>query len=58
MKNTFLITCLLFAVTCMQAQQIAFPGAEGYGKWTVGGRGGRIVGKAVSAMQWSKPVLV
>ena len=37
MKNTFLITCLLFAVTCMQAQQIAFPGAEGYGKWTVGG---------------------
>lgn len=43
MKNTFLITCLLFAVTCMQAQQIAFPGAEGYGKWTVGGRGGRIL---------------
>ncbi|MDB9152643.1 pectate lyase family protein [Parabacteroides distasonis] len=27
----------------MQAQQIAFPGAEGYGKWTVGGRGGRIL---------------
>ena len=43
MKNTFLITCLLFAVTCMQAQQIAFPGAEGYGKWTVGGRGGRVL---------------
>lgn len=32
-----------FAITCMQAQQIAFPGAEGYGKWTVGGRGGRIL---------------
>lgn len=43
MKNIFLITCLLFAVTCMQAQQIAFPGAEGYGKWTVGGRGGRVL---------------
>ena len=43
MKHTFLITCLLFAVTCMQAQQIAFPGAEGYGKWTVGGRGGRVL---------------
>ena len=43
MKNTFLITYLLFAVTCMQAQQIAFPGAEGYGKWTVGGRGGRVL---------------
>ena len=27
----------------MQAQQIAFPGAEGYGKWTVGGRGGRVL---------------
>lgn len=43
MKNAFLITCLLLAVTCMQAQQIAFPGAEGYGKWTVGGRGGRVL---------------
>lgn len=27
----------------MQAQQLAFPGAEGYGKYTVGGRGGRVL---------------
>ena len=45
MKNTYSyhLPALLGAVTCMQAQQIAFPGAEGYGKWTVGGRGGRIL---------------
>lgn len=43
MKNTLLLLLSFFAITCMQAQQIAFPGAEGYGKWTVGGRGGRIL---------------
>lgn len=43
MKNTLFLLLSFFAITCMQAQQIAFPGAEGYGKWTVGGRGGRIL---------------
>lgn len=43
MKNTLFLLFSFFAITCMQAQQIAFPGAEGYGKWTVGGRGGRIL---------------
>lgn len=43
MKNIFLGACLLGAITCVQAQPLAFPGAEGYGKYTVGGRGGRVL---------------
>jgi pectate lyase len=43
MKNFFFAACLLLAATCMQAQSIAFPGAEGYGKYTTGGRGGRVL---------------
>lgn len=43
MKNFFVAACLLLAATCMQAQSIAFPGAEGYGKYTTGGRGGRVL---------------
>jgi pectate lyase len=39
MKN--LITILVFmTVSTVNAQQLAFPGAEGYGKHTKGGRGG------------------
>lgn len=30
-------------ITYAQAQSIAFPGAEGYGKYTAGGRGGRVL---------------
>lgn len=43
MKNILFTACLLWAIACVQAQQIAFPGAEGYGKWTAGGRGGRVL---------------
>jgi len=42
LKAAFLIT-FLFCSTCSFAEeQLAFPGAEGYGKYTVGGRGGDI----------------
>ena len=30
-------------VTCAQEQQLAFPGAEGYGRFSLGGRGGKIL---------------
>lgn len=32
-----------FQVEFSMGQQVAFPGAEGYGKYTTGGRGGRVV---------------
>lgn len=43
MKNIFSFFCLLGVITYAQAQPIAFPGAEGYGKYTAGGRGGRVL---------------
>lgn len=43
MKNFFGIVLFLFSYVGMQAQSVAFPGAEGYGKYTTGGRGGRVL---------------
>lgn len=43
MKNFILHAWVLLAAATMQAQPAAFPGAEGYGKYTTGGRGGRVI---------------
>lgn len=37
-----LITLLLLIPFVTQAQQLAFPGAEGFGRYTTGGRGGEV----------------
>ena len=42
MKRTILSFALLLIGFNFQAQQLAFPTAEGYGKYTVGGRGGDV----------------
>lgn len=42
MKRNILTLCMSIMSCCIAyAQQLAFPGAEGYGKYTVGGNGGR-----------------
>ncbi|MDT3402122.1 pectate lyase family protein [Mucilaginibacter terrae] len=41
LRNAFAITALGFA-TKANAQQLAFPGAEGFGRFATGGRGGEV----------------
>ena len=41
-KNVFVSVLLLVAVLSLDAQQLAFPGAEGFGKYAVGGRNGSV----------------
>ncbi|MBO8131042.1 MAG: T9SS type A sorting domain-containing protein [Candidatus Marinimicrobia bacterium] len=45
MKKISLIVVVLYLVTLLVAEEMipAFPGAEGWGKYTIGGRGGRLI---------------
>lgn len=43
LQNSFLIIILLLFVYEVKAQTLAFPGAEGFGKYTSGGRGGKTI---------------
>ncbi len=38
-----IVSALITAITANSGNILAFPGAEGYGKHTVGGRGGRVI---------------
>ena len=45
-KVTKLVIQSVFLICCagnLYSQQIAFPGAEGYGKFAIGGRGGKVI---------------
>ena len=42
MKKLFIISLFFFNESII-GQQIAFPGAEGFGKYATGGRGGKVV---------------
>ncbi|MGQ1948783.1 pectate lyase family protein [Geofilum sp. OHC36d9] len=41
-KYLLSVTVILLFISSSWSRQLAFPGAEGYGKYTVGGRGGKV----------------
>ncbi len=43
MKKISLLSLLLFAAAMLHAQSLAFPGADGFGRYTSGGRGGKVL---------------
>ena len=42
LQTLLLLSGLIFCVGGVSAQQVAFPGAEGFGRYTTGGRGGKV----------------
>ena len=42
MKKLFSVLCLACLFAGLSAAELAFPGAEGFGKYTRGGRGGKV----------------
>ena len=42
MKHILLIACLFLSVYSFSAQQLAFPDADGFGKYAIGGRNGSV----------------
>ena len=42
-KTVILISFFFFYAGSLYSQQLAFPGAEGYGKFATGGRGGKVI---------------
>lgn len=43
MKSAFLIAVILISFSDLRSQQLAFPGAEGFGAYSKGGRGGKVI---------------
>ena len=46
-RKTVLFASFLFAAVSGYAQQLAFPGAQGYGRFASGGRGNGTTGRVI-----------